>query len=97
MSEFFNIALECNNERLISEKSKYFNNIITGENIYVLYCSWCNAFKNKELKNDAETFGEFLKQENIKLTFWQKKYICEKYFNIKIKHNSLLKKWQIED
>jgi len=84
METFSSIILQCNKERLKAENYKYFNNEITGDNIYILYCSWCNAFKNRNLKNNAETFAEFLKKENIKLTFWQKKYIYEKYFNLKL-------------
>lgn len=58
-----------------------------GEYEYTKFKCWCNAFKNGKGQNSARVFAEFLKEENIELTFWQKKAIAEKYFGYKYTYN----------
>ena len=67
-----------------------------GEYIYVNFCVWCNAFNNCKGKNDAKLFAKFLKKEKIELTFWQRKYLAEKYFGYKYEYDYEKKDWEIK-
>lgn len=66
-----------------------------GEYVYSKFKCWCNAFKNGKGQNNARVFAEFLKEENIELTFWQKKAIAEKYFGYKYTYDTNKDEWII--
>lgn len=68
---------------------------LNGEYIYVNFCVWCNAFNDSKCKNDAKLFAKFLKQENIELTFWQRKHLAEKYFGYKYEYRHDKGDWEI--
>ena len=68
---------------------------VRGEYIYVNFCVWCNAFNNSNGKNDAKLFAKFLNQENIELTFWQRKHLAEKYFGYKYEYKYDKGDWEI--
>ena len=65
---------------------------INGDYIYTRFCVWCNAYKNGQGKHDANIFAEYIKENNIKLNWWQRKRIAENYFNYKIEWNG--KEWK---
>ncbi len=68
----------------------------TGENIYTEFKAWCNAYKKGQGKNNPNTFAEFLKAEKKTLTFYQRKYIAEKYFGFKFVYNQEKNDWEIK-
>lgn len=74
---------------------QHLANQANGEYIYVNFCVWCNAFNNCKGKNDAKLFAKFLKQENIELTFWQRKHLAEKYFGYKYEYKNDKGEWEI--
>lgn len=70
-------------ERERLEKAKDFSKReINGENIYILFCIWCNAFFESNGKNNINLFKKFLKRENKTLSFCHQKYLNEKYFSL---------------
>lgn len=83
-------------ERHRREFYEYQRKQANGEYIYVNFCVWCNAFNDSKGKNDAKLFAKFLKQENIELTFWQRKHLAEKYFGYKYEYDYEKKDWEIK-
>ena len=67
-----------------------------GEYIYVNFCVWCNIYPDKETKTDPKAFAKWLKQENIELTFWQRKHLAEKYFGYKYEYDYAKNDWDIK-
>lgn len=67
-----------------------------GEYIYVNFCVWCNAFNSGNGKKDAKLFAKFLKQENIELTFWQRKHLAEKHFGYKYEYKHNKGDWEVK-
>jgi hypothetical protein len=53
---------------------------INGEDVYIYFCVWCNAFNNSNGKNNIKLFERFLSQENYQVNDYQLKYLKEKYF-----------------
>lgn len=83
------------NSRIQRESWERHCKQVRGEYIYVNFCVWCNAFNNSNGKNDAKLFAKFLKQENIELTFWQRKHLAEKYFGYKYEYKRDKGEWKI--
>lgn len=83
-------------ERHRRERYEYQRKQVNGEYIYVNFCVWCNAYNDSKGKNDAKLFAKFLKQENIELTFWQRKHLAEKYFGYKYEYDYEKKDWEIK-
>ena len=96
MDEFEKEIREMTEIRHIKEAQANDEARINGEYEYTKFKCWCNAFRNGEGKNDARVFAEFLKEENIELTFWQKKAIAEKYFNYEYEYNDATGEWIIK-
>ena len=86
---------ETHDERVANESRTRMLNNLKGENIYGLFCLWCNAFRNGEGKTNPNEFALFLKTENIGITPTQRRYLAEKYFGYKFKYNYETKKWDI--
>lgn len=94
MKTFKTLLTQVNNERIKDEGRERRRREFTGENIYTLFWVWCNTQKDSvELRQTPEVFGEWLKRENITLTFWQRKHIAEKYFGYEFKWNEKTNKW----
>lgn len=74
---------------------KHLASQVNGEYIYVNFCVWCNAFNNCKGKTDAKLFAKFLNNENIELTFWQRKHLAEKYFGYKYEYKHDKGEWEI--
>lgn len=84
------------NSRVQRERWERHCKQVRGEYIYVNFCVWCNAFNDSKGKNDAKLFAKFLKQENIELTFWQRKHLAEKYFGYKYEYDYAKGEWEIK-
>lgn len=67
-----------------------------GENIYTEFKAWCNAYKKGQGKDNPNTFAEYLKTENLELTFWQRKHLAEKYFGYKYEYKHDKEEWEIK-
>lgn len=80
-------------ERQREEYWRSVHNRVTGESIYTMYKCWCMGYRNGEDKTNAKVFGQYLKEHNIELTFWQRKYLAEKYFGYQYVWNAEKKDW----
>ena len=94
MSDFYELALEVQRERLKRENEELNKKKRTGSNIYANFCAWCNAFKDEKSKTDVKVFNEFIAKENVEIDFYQKKCIAEKYFGYKYEYDYNDKKWR---
>lgn len=86
-------------EHKIKERSRQYESLhreATGENQYSRFCIWCNAFNEGQGKLNSKIFAKYLKEENIELNFWQKKYLAEKYFGFEYTYNYNKDKWLIK-
>ena len=72
--------MKLREEKRQEENTKSQNRKFLGENIYTLFCVWCNAFNNNNGKNNIKLFERFLSQENYQVNDYQLKYLKEKYF-----------------
>ena len=88
--------LQMQDERHRNEWWEGKRRVERGESIYVKFCVWCNAFNYGNGKKDAKLFAKFLKQENIELTFWQRKHLAEKYFGYKYEYDYAKNDWEIK-
>lgn len=93
--DFYEIATE---EHKIRQREEEYSNLkwkVSGEGEYARFCLWCNAFNKGQGKSNSEIFAKYLKEENIKLTFWQKKYLAEKYFGFEYDFDYFTRKWKV--
>lgn len=95
MDDFYKDICELRKERFDNNLQKYKDSVNSGENAYLLFCCWCNAYNGFKGKNDDKTFGRYLKEKNVKLNFWQKKYIAEHYLGYKYDYSTENEKWLI--
>ena len=82
-----------------NEEQNFYKSLkrkLTGENIYGVFCAWCNAFNKGQGKNDNTVFKKFLDEENVELTFWQKKHLAENHFGYEYNWDRNLNKWIIK-
>lgn len=95
MEAFETLITQVHNERIKDEVRERHRREVTGENIYTLFWVWCNTQKDSaKLRQTPEVFGEWLKRENITLTFWQRKSIAENHFGYVFKWNENTNKWE---
>lgn len=94
--DFYEIATEEHKIRERDELNDSLNRKLTGECEYTMFCLWCNAFNKGQGKSNSEIFAKYLKEENIKLTFWQKKHLAEKYFGFEYEWDCSSNKWIIK-
>ena len=78
------------------EHYEYQRKQSNGEYIYLNFCVWCNIYAGKATKTDPKAFAKWLKQENIELTFWQRKHLAEKYFGYKYEYDYAKGEWEIK-
>lgn len=78
-------------ERYLQSVQKELN----GENIYTRYKFWCSVYHEEGDETNATVFSEYLREYNIELTFWQRKYLAEKYFGYSFKWNNSEQDWDI--
>lgn len=91
--ELDDLLKEMSQERIKSQRELHDQRERNGEALYTTFCLWCNAFKEGKKKNSAKAFAEFLAEEKIELTFWQKKHIAEKYFGYQFEWDNKEEKW----
>lgn len=95
-SSFEELAEQIHKDREAEELRKTLENIITGKNVYGCFCVWCNAFNKGEGKTDPSVFKKFLNEQNIELTFWQKKHLSEDYFGYEYFWDNKAERWLIK-
>lgn len=96
MSESFeSLIMQENQERVERQVWERRISQNTGEDIYTDFCIYCNSKGNPLLRNSANAFGFYLKNECITLTEMQRRYIAEKYFGYKFNFIFEKKKWEI--
>lgn len=95
MDDFLILLYEVRNERIQRQRREYEELNRLGEHIYTDFRIWCNAFRDAQGKTDAKVFSEYLKEQNVSLSFWQKKHLAEKYFGYKYEWNDEEQKWKI--
>lgn len=94
MKDFETIGREIQAERqkewsLNAEKRRQ-----SGEDIYIEYLVYCHCYDTP--RADYKAFHEWLTTKtDYKLTFWQAKYLKEKYFGYKYIYNKDKKDWEI--
>lgn len=93
---FNNLLKIENTTRLLKEHYKHKHEQINGEDIYIEFKVWCNAYNSGNGKNNAKLFAKFLKEQEIELNFWQKKYLAEKYFGYKYNFDRKKSDWEIK-
>ena len=96
MTNFYKIAELVHNDRVTNQRREQERKQHNGETIYAMYCVWCNAFKGSKGKNDYKQFLEYMKEENVEVSFWQFKKIAENHFNFYYEYDANNKKWNIK-
>lgn len=80
MNDFYDDLRIVNNEkekRRCEERRRYE---LSGEAVYDDFSLWCFVFNGDKGRHNPKVFKRYLKEERIKLTFWQKKRLLENYF-----------------
>lgn len=80
MSDFYEDLRKAHGEKLernYKERKRY---VASGQAVYDNFCTWCFIFNGDKGQNNPQVFKKYLKEEGVKLTFWQKKNLLEKYF-----------------
>lgn len=95
MDDFYEQLKEAHSEKLSGDRDYLRKRKLYGDDIYTLYCIWCNAFKQGKGKENPYLFAQFLWSENITLSFWQRKHIAETYFGYKFTYNYTLNDWEV--
>ena len=67
---------------------------IRGENIYLQFCIWCNCQGLSDKQENVGLFAKWLKQENITLTEYQRRWLAENHFGWKFTWNEEKKEWE---
>ena len=96
MKDFYSLIKETNRERMLGAHLERKRRDQTGVDIYYLFCAWCNCSPDGDKKKKSpKAFADFLKAENISLTFWQRKMIAETYFGYSFKYDMAKGEWVI--
>ena len=85
---------EENERRLKKQYWERQHRKIRGEDIYSLYCVWCNGFANEKAKTNARVFAKWLKNEKIELTQFQRKWLLENRFGFTLVWNEEKNDWE---
>lgn len=93
--EFYNIVSEIHTERMAQQAQEWKTQQALGEDIYTMFCVWCNGYRNGNGKDSAKVFGAYLKAQGIELDFCQKKHLAEKYFGYTFEYDGEKQKWNI--
>lgn len=94
--DLYNLLKDINRERIAEEHRMQRQRELSGENIYLWFCVWCNCHKNgEEMKKSPQEFAKWLKLEDKTLTFWQKKSIAENHFGYKFEWDYNKREWKI--
>ena len=96
MQTFETIAIQVHNDRVRERHYDHLKKEECGEYIYHSFSLWCGCFEPNKDRNSAKVFAEYLKERNITLTFFQRKYLSEKYFGFKFEWDEEQNKWIIK-
>lgn len=96
MEDIDKLLAQIHSERISCRKRASCFRNLSGKNDYTMFRIWCDAYYSREKVKDVKLFGKYLKEEGIELTFWQLKYLAEKYFGYKYKYDVKTEKWTIE-
>lgn len=96
MEEIDKLLTQIHKERVSCWKRDRRIRNLSGKNVYTMFLIWRDAYYSREEVKDFKLFGKYLKEEGIELTFWQLKYLAEKYFGYKYKYDVKMEKWTIE-
>ena len=91
MKTFEEMIKECEKERRKKQFYETNKKRVDGEYIYIMFCVWCNAYKNVAGKHDYKVFEQYIKENNIVANWWQKKRIYENHFGFKFEYKD--NKW----
>lgn len=95
LDKFYTVLKEMRNQRTAREQRERNNRKVLGEDIYTLFWVWCQAAdRGKDIANTA-LFGQYLKDNKIELTFWQRKHLAEKYFGCRYEWDKSKGKWRV--
>lgn len=81
---------------MINWKFKVHCDEIRGDNIYTDFKVWCNSQGLSHLKTNEGAFSDWLKQNNIVLTDYQRRYIAENYFGYTVTWNYENNRWEFK-
>lgn len=95
LDRFYSILREMRNERVERERRERETRQALGEDVYTLFWVWCQAKRHGQDTDNDKVFSQYLKDNNIELSFWQKKYLAEKYFGYRYEWNNEQQKWYI--
>ena len=96
MDDFNKQIQQIRNERARRNNEIWKDKEEKGEDVYLDYKIWCNTKARIDWKNNADVFGQWLKDNNISLTFYQRRYLAEKYFGARFTYDSNNQKWEIK-
>lgn len=95
LDRFYKILHEMRNERVERERRERETRQALGEDVYTLFWVWCQAKRHGQDTDNPKVFGQYLKDNEIELTFWQRKHLAEKYFGYKYDWDNTKQKWNI--
>lgn len=93
---FESLANQLHNERISNLVNRHKERVLLGEDIYTNFCVWCNGYAKQTDKTNANIFAQWLKNNNITLTFWQRKNIAENHFGWEFTWKEDIKDWEIK-
>lgn len=90
---------QCRIEQKTRQEQWYWQNHCNkarGIYIYTDFCVWCNCQgdTNHKLRRSAKAFANWLKNEKIVLTEYQRQCIATKYFGWEFYWNEKESKWE---
>lgn len=95
LDRFYKILGEMRNERIERERRERETRQALGEDIYTIFWVWCQAKWHGKFTTNIRLFDKYCKDNNIELTFWQRKHLAEKYFGYKYEYDHDKEKWNI--
>lgn len=90
---FYEEIEEIHEAKVKEDYERHHLRKLRGDDTYTFFCLWCNAFNHGEGQDDSKLFAKFLKEENITLTSYQRRYLAEKYFGFKFEYDEKNAKW----
>ena len=89
-NEFYQIATECHEDRIMKEKNLQYDLDRKARFEFSSFRIWCRVYKNSEFSE--QNFKEYVsKIKNI--DFWTKKKIAELFFGYTYTYDSQTDKW----
>lgn len=95
MSDFYDDLRQIHDEKVERQYRERQQHINSGQAVYDAFCTWCFIFNDDKGRCNPKVFKRYLKEENIKLDFWQKKRLLEKYFGYEFDYD-YKKGWRVK-